>query len=124
MTKWVKDKDVVFTCQKDIFAHLAKGGVVRHNETGHCVYFQDGHIGNWLFDNFKEWTPIKRAEWYEDIPEKGVLCWVGNSTHAINKQFLSIIINKEDDIFYSSSGTWCSAIPLTKEEALQYILPD
>ena len=62
----------------------------------------------------------KEPEWYENIPTKGVLCWVGSLTIPSNKSVISVVVE------YNSGGngefcdyrgiSWCSAIPLTNEE--------
>lgn len=121
MTKWVENKDVEFTCQRDIYEYiLDKKHGVKYKSSGAMYYFTDtGFLGvpDFCFIDTSKWTPMKRAEWYEDIPEKGVLCWVGFNQ-------VSLIKTYKDGWFYSVSGMYKEATPLTKEEVMQYILPD
>jgi hypothetical protein len=84
----------------------------------------------------QEWLPIEnpcfqknisyriKFEWYEDIPETGVICWVWDEPDD-SKQIA--IIND----YYSKSNypyvetrqigntSWKNAVPLTKEEVLK-----
>ena len=54
----------------------------------------------------------EESEWYEQIPEHGVLCWVAGQT-----KLAAIILRKVDDKFVDThSEEWLCAIPLTNEE--------
>ena len=59
----------------------------------------------------------KEKDWWENIPEKGILCYVSDHKSKI-KEFneLALILRNEDDSFYSSGLEWRYAIPLSKEE--------
>lgn len=63
----------------------------------------------------------KEPEWYENIPEKGVLCWVDDSnTNPYNKNVISVIVkyNSEQNREFSDirGVPWYYATPLTNEE--------
>ena len=71
-------------------------------------------------------TEIVAPKWYENIPEQGVLCWVHNSNPK-RKVRIDLIVyfdtTKQEGTgrFQSAFSDWEYAIPLTKEEVLEYI---
>jgi hypothetical protein len=62
----------------------------------------------------------KHVEWFEDIPEQGVLCWVGDSPKST---FITLVVSmSENNYFITKSNCYYNyAIPLTKEEVEKYI---
>lgn len=61
----------------------------------------------------------KDPEWWENIPEHGVLCWVSDIDESVEKMlFLIIGVDDDDDIyrFKSIQSAWKYATPLTNEE--------
>jgi len=92
----------------------------------------------WLCGN--EWLPItnphwhedrdyrikpKEPEWYENIPEHGVLCWVKLAGESCNtrKRIASIIEYdaKVSHFYCINGGTWKYATPLTNDEIRQFL---
>jgi hypothetical protein len=65
-----------------------------------------------------------KAEWYENIPPQGILCWVWDYENGSHKKIELIIgFNGIDlhDSFISWHTYWRFAKPLTQEEVLNYI---
>lgn len=70
-----------------------------------------------LFDDFT-WS-IKQ-NWYDNIPEHGVLCWVHNAKKIT--PICSIITKYRDNTFVSGvGGFWDYAEPLTNKEIKQFL---
>jgi len=66
---------------------------------------------------------LKPREWYEDIPEHGVLCWVKEGENK--RWFADVIIKYYPDDVYPYTSTWSSykyARPMTKDEAMKFIV--
>ncbi len=71
---------------------------------------------------WKESNLYTREEinWYDDIPEGGVLCWVKDTEQYSSN--LGKVVYTIDDMFVEDSGDcWEEAIPLTKEEIMQFV---
>lgn len=68
------------------------------------------------FMAFRSWQIYKEPVWYENIPEGGVLCWIGDYGKIIKD--LPVTITKHScSGFTSVIGTnWVKAQPLTKQE--------
>lgn len=67
----------------------------------------------------------KVFEWYENIPEHGVLCWVSDINASL-KVAIGIIISKHHGEYPSlfkatDATTWVYAKPLTDEEIKQFL---
>lgn len=61
-------------------------------------------------------------EWYECIPEGGVLCWVWDFNESSDNPEIEIISGFGGDLFWCKGGTeWNNAKPLTKEELKQFM---
>jgi hypothetical protein len=73
----------------------------------------DFGASEWVF-RIKESEP----DWWENIPEHGVLCWVGdNPAYVETAKIINIIKMREVNQFISIRGArWAYAIPLTNEE--------
>lgn len=69
-------------------------------------------------------------EWYDDIPEQGILCWVENSNglRKVATVYERVDINEgidnylEQQIMYLTAFFWTQAepIPLTNEEIEEF----
>ena len=60
----------------------------------------------------------KPKEWYEQIPEEGILCWVSDENED-TKQNVDVIKIKDTFGFHSDTDTWIYAIPVKPEECWQ-----
>jgi hypothetical protein len=60
----------------------------------------------------------KEPDWYKNIPEDGVLCWVSdNRSNPSSDNALRIITTRKSDCFEDPFGTeWVYATPLTDDE--------
>jgi hypothetical protein len=59
-----------------------------------------------------------KTEWYEEIPEKGILCWVSDNDVKLKRHF-DIIYSFDLDLTYPFKGhvhNWIFAEPFTEEE--------
>ena len=65
---------------------------------------------------------IKPKEWYETIPEHGVLCWVSDYDMG-NKTSTAIVYryNPLSGTFGSKNTAWKYATPLTNDEIKQFL---
>ena len=73
----------------------------------------------WHSENLKFRRKPKEPNWWENIPEHGVLCWVSDIDESVEKMlFLIIGVDDDDDIyrFKSIQSAWKYATPLTNEE--------
>jgi len=62
---------------------------------------------------------IEEEKWYDNIPEQGILCWVGDGPDSIQtKRKISIIVAKRGVMYVSKDGfsLFHYAIPVTREE--------
>jgi hypothetical protein len=68
----------------------------------------------------------KQPEWYENIPEHGVLCWVSDREKHPDKHCWLRIVDayRHDDLYpFKQMGqlSWLYATPLTDDEIRQYL---
>lgn len=65
----------------------------------------------------------KKPEWYENIPEHGVLCWVSDTrSNPSSDTALRIITTHKSGEFEEPFGTeWAYATPLTDAEIKQFL---
>ena len=132
MSKWVENEDIKFTCQRDIWKYLIDGGVVmawsnlivKLNNNGFLALVDDeNHCLHYCFNEYQRYKPLKKLEWYEDIPEHGVLCFANT---ASGKVPLLVTDCKNGICSTKGQGYWGMDLnkiqPATKEEAMQYIL--
>ena len=75
---------------------------------------------SWVPRTSGNWKIYKKPEWCNNIPEGGVLCWVGLSGKVITP-----IIKHDPSIpspFIDANGPrWVDAIPLTRAEIQVYM---
>ena len=65
--------------------------------------------------DFTGWSIYEKHKWYENIPECGVLCWVGSS----NKKTTAVLIHSYEPNMknrFHGWNSWMFATPLTREE--------
>ena len=75
-----------------------------------------------LWGDVATWTPYTPPkEWYEEIPEGGVLCWVSDQ-NIIDKSYPQMVTNyepKDSSRFKTEFSSWVNATPVKPEECLQ-----
>jgi hypothetical protein len=62
-----------------------------------------------------------KQEWYENIPDDGILCWVSDHEEIPKKKHVAIVIDYRENNgpfrFYCIGHIgWKNAVPLTKDE--------
>jgi|688.fasta_scaffold1929423_1 hypothetical protein len=134
-TKLIRCDGIVLNTQVDCFNALIAGFVLkRKNSDDLTCKIVDGFIKSsndlsFVFNDPVNWEAFeeKQVEWFEDIPEQGVLCWVDDYyrdrkdyIHLI-KDFLISPNPRECKFRYNSIKGWVYATPLTKEEVEKYI---
>lgn len=129
------DSDTDFETQEEVWSYLInEKGIVKYRpgcieytlcfKNGFLVDFLTGGINRGLclseVDKVKKYIEPK---WYDNIPEQGVLCWVGLQANSQN----TVAIIKEYDkdngkAKFKGPDVNCPyATPLTEEEVKQYI---
>lgn len=110
---------------KDIIEALLEGKTIvgqngnqfKLDKEGKLIGAKTGHPANLSNFNFlaANW---ELKQWYDDIPEVGVLCWVGLTTQLQNHTVEIIIDYKkeEDGCFKSATSSWRFATPLASNE--------
>jgi len=76
-----------FKTQEELHRFLLDGGsiiyapdsmesdvILSYKEGSIC--YQDGRNANFIFNRVDEWKPYLKKEWYEQIPEGGVWCYM------------------------------------------------
>lgn len=68
----------------------------------------------------------KSVPWYENIPEKGILCWVSDSSGGVMDRVFIVLVKGYDEQaerykFQSNQGAWALAEPVTEKEILNYL---
>jgi len=77
---------------------------------------------SYSFNKYWLWSIYEEPKWYDNIPRCGVLCFVTNSKGVITETIRLILGINEHNQYISHGGLWNNAVPLTKEEVMQYIL--
>lgn len=65
-----------------------------------------------------------KNQWYDEIPEQGVLCWISDVFEKPNyESTIDIIAGCSDDGLYINQGgtSWKHATPLTNDEIKQFL---
>lgn len=108
-------------------------GEVFYGEGGAKIYYEEASSGapfrcvvdgrnnplTGLFDLFDEWQT--KTEWYENIPEQGVLCWVWVESPA-GRQLRVIVRTDHDSFIAAGGGAWKNAEPVKLEEIEHLLL--
>jgi hypothetical protein len=126
-----------FQTQEEIWDWLKEGGcLVNRINKLHYKKLHEGFVSNFDVEtnafidrsdtgfaytqDWSEYTPTVKKEWYENIPEQGVLCYV--SHEDTTKPYISVITSYNRNHFRTSEGCmYKKAIPLTEEEVKQFI---
>lgn len=119
--------------RQEVFQALADGKEVElttrvHSNPWHTLedYFNCLSADQFQFYNWR--IKPEPPEWYENIPEHGVLCWYGSKYHElpVKSRCLTIItryLQGEGLPFVSSSGARHeNCLPLTNEEIKQFFI--
>ena len=69
-------------------------------------------LHNWNWRGFKYLHEIVEQQWYEDIPEEGVLCWVDDEEEDA-KDHAVLIFSIDGGYKEKSNCTWNYAEPVT-----------
>ena len=120
--------------RQEVFQALTEGkkiGLVPRLEScdwiGLHTYFK--LLDDDVFESLNWWLKAEAElpEWYENIPEQGILCWCGSRQHnlPIDSKCITIITRYffgDSEPFMSISGfRHENCIPLTNEEIEQFL---
>lgn len=128
-TKLVK-QDIKISNDVEAIKLLLEGYVIQWDEDKEILRLVNGSF-KWTDGAYMELSDVgwegytvyeeEKVEWYEDIPEKGVLCWVSDVA-AENKGSVNIVNRYERKLFITISDVcWLYATPLTPEEIKEYL---
>jgi len=139
----LKKSDRKIECVADMMRALLDGEVLVYRNDGSVLEICEGKLtfksslvsafklshDVWLSEKLASiWEAYKRVEWHENIPKHGVICYVGGT---MNKQLrrIACICSYDEGRgrcpFIDTSDTgWENAIPLTKDELLNYCLEE
>ena len=128
-----------FRTQQEIFKYLANGWYISNlvgerflvgfNAEGilcrYDVYGTQLEEDSWYFASPNAWTIAvpKASEWYDNIPEQGVLCWCDSDDMFPDVRI--IVGYRPNHKFYKyvdvNDVSYVSATPMTAEEIAKYI---
>lgn len=130
-----KEEKSFFSSQQEIWKYLVEEEgrkVVMIGDETRVLGFKDGTIHNFYVNGFEgahyttfaipsNWKPYTEPKpWYEEIPEQGVLCWIGDEESCVlNKKSADIVTRYLGDSYsflIRQGSMYGYAIPLTKEE--------
>ena len=98
--------------------------IIRYNpdESSHSPFMIEGHGTLKLWDHIEDWKEVK--EWYEEIPEKGLLCkvWDCGEYEYKSVKVIRIYCKGAECFLDDNSAAWDNAKPMTLDEAKEYIL--
>lgn len=124
------ETDLPCTNDFEAFWALVNGYVIRCNTDGDILRLSNGHLQwnnsgspkGYIVWNFGKFTICKEEpmEWWDNIPEKGILCKV-TDTDSI-KPTIRLIKSKSKFSFIDDKSIyWSSAEPVTIEELQEVI---
>lgn len=128
-----------FRTQQEIYLHLAHGGYVKDLFGGSflvgfniegilCGYDLYGAIlaeNSWYFDDPTAWTIAvpKVPNWYDNIPEQGVLCWcTEDGMEPVPRIIVKYFAGTAYPFRTKGGSSHAYAVPATLEELAKYIL--
>lgn len=128
-----------FRTQQEIFKYLTSGGYVANLTGEHflvgfnaegslCRYDLYGvNLGkySWYFDYPDAWTigSTKSIEWYDNIPEQGVLCWCNeDGTEPIPRIIVKYVAGTVYPYRTKNGSSHAYAVPAKLDEITKYIL--
>lgn len=115
-----------FKSLKEIYTALIEGktiekkhGIKVHINSHGCLVNYNNDSVCFYFDDPSQWSEYKEPQWYDNIPEEGVICWVSDYVKE-NKDSVRLITKYTQSIgFFSSSTLWKYATPVKPEECYQ-----
>lgn len=114
----------MFKNQKEMIKALLDGKTIINESGNKYVLNDEGMILHTTytpnFNRYDNWQEYKAPQWFDNIPEKGVLCWV-NDLSVVRKDIASVIIKRCGDKWFSSKDSvcWKFATPVKPEECYQ-----
>lgn len=109
---------VHYQTKAEIWQYLLDGGAVRRKGSISIAKLKDGTTP-YHFDNPKDWEPYEEPKpWYENIPEKGILCWVSQreETDKLASDTINMFSKTGGFNFRGKYGAYRYATPVTLEE--------
>lgn len=131
-----------FKTQAEIWEYLLSGGAVVHENPLDSYYkIADGAVRYFNINNntlacegtaiqdfsdyglFRKFTPKVKKEWWENIPEKGILCWVWNDpTYRCVDVIISLCTKGPKQEYNGKNGLiWKNAEPMTQQDFEEYM---
>jgi len=114
---------------KEIMEALLAGETLRSQQLTYSSEIhltKEGKLSSGSFEMFNRIPPEqwaikpKEPEWWENIPERGVLCWVNDYDPDPNIGLINVVIKVESGNYRRfvdvNDCRWDYAIPLTNEE--------
>jgi len=127
-----------FNSQQEIWEYLVAGGKVVTNNPKNVYAFVDGatkcivstprgvsgtniSMTFYNYQDFSKYTEPKVVNWYDNIPESGILCWVYDNESQIEDKITGLITkytkgNFEPFTEIDGKTSWRHATPATQEE--------
>lgn len=115
--------------EKEVCEALLDGETIIYLDGDKAKLNEDGILIDPVTGNKREWFLIprhleiyKKPEWYENIPEGGVLCWCWDDSRS--EKMLDIVYKHSKFGFYNFSAdacNWENATPLTKQEIQVFV---
>lgn len=121
----------MFKSKKEFIEALVSGRKF-YSQFGEIIYFNENKLNpfryiynnnNYDFCDFNTYGKVTEIkEWYDNIPENGILCWVND------KSYIAIMTyyDKEEHMFYGKvSGSrynYKDVLPLTNEEIQEFLI--
>ena len=109
--------------QKEIYEALSAGETLEHDDGTLAKFDSNNNLHDPKFGsldyNFKFpdcWQIYKEPKWYENIPEGGVLCWIGDNDNSVS---VGLVIDYDPESKYKFRTRLCGwkvAKPLTFPE--------
>jgi hypothetical protein len=145
MNEGIKDKS--FKTSQDAYVYLGAGGIIKNKSGNSIFYFENGDVyyecltsgirNNYIFNgimflpepisNLEKYERPVIKNWYDDIPEQGILCMVKyraveNGTISYLKPRLSVIVSYNGQFFVDNLDIfWDNATPATFGDLTQYV---
>ena len=142
MDEDIKDKS--FKSVQEIYAYLGAGGIIKVKNNAIIYYFENDEltreytktgvketqreketrseimIFNFDIDKVEKYERLVIKNWYDDIPEQGILCMVRDKFYSIDD--FTLIFRKTDNLYRDMNGNcWSNARPATLEDLKQYL---
>jgi len=123
-----------FKTTQEIWEWLIAGGAIEGVHSGVITFLKEGNLSvsnesitNPIYEsitNPKCWRKVVKKEWYEDIPEKGILCWCKDSRSNKPQEIVLVVEYRdtEEYPYITIAGDYYKyAIPLTNEEIKEFL---